>query len=79
MGNYPRIEARYYDIDLMECSLRKALNLTFAWLVDLIGGTPEWEKNYAPIFDPNADEDFDYVELPKSTGKQRLVIEGVRP
>lgn len=48
----------------MRCSLRKVLNLTYTWLFDLIGGTEQWTKDYAPIFDPNAAEDFDYVDLP---------------
>lgn len=68
MGNFPRIEARYYDIDLMDASLRKVLNLTYAWLIDLIGGSEQWEEDYAPIFrDYEAEgqhEDFDYVDLP---------------
>lgn len=36
----------------MRTPLRKVLNLTFAWLVDLIGGTDEWKKEYEPIFRP---------------------------
>lgn len=62
--NYARIEARYYEIDLMRTSVRRVLNLTYGWLFDLIGGTDQWEKDYAHVFDPDAHEDFDYVDLP---------------
>lgn len=76
MGNYPRLEARYLEIDLMECSLRKVLNLTYAWLVGLIGGTEEWEKNYAPIFDPKAAEAHDMVDVsPALAGRPRLILD----
>lgn len=78
MGNYARIEARYYDVDLMAMSLRKVLNLTYAWLVDLIGGTEQWEEDYAPIFrDFEAEgqhEDFDYVDIP--TGSDGSLVLG---
>jgi len=50
----------------MRCSLRKVLNLTYTWLFDLIGGTDQWTKDYAPIFDPAAAEDFDYVDIPQA-------------
>lgn len=77
-SNYARVEARYHDIDLMRCSLRKVLNLTYAWLVDLMGGSDEWDEHYKPIFDPprNAETgevievhpDFDYVDMPQIAG-----------
>lgn len=64
----------------MATSLRKVLNLTYAWLVDLIGGTEQWEKEYAPIFrDFEAEgqhEDFDYVDIPTSAGGS-LVLGGI--
>lgn len=63
MANYPRLEAHYHSQDLMTASLRRVLNLTYAWLVDLIGGTEAWDRDYAHIFDPEAAEDFDYVDL----------------
>lgn len=47
-------------------SVRRVLNLTYAWLFDLIGGTEQWTKDYAPVFDPNAAEDFDYVDIPQA-------------
>lgn len=50
----------------MRCSLRKVLNLTYAWLFDLIGGTDTWAKEYAPKFDPESAEDFDYVDIPQT-------------
>lgn len=60
----------------MDCSLRKVLNLTYAWLVDLIGGTDEWEKNYAPLFDPNATDEYDMVEIaPAPKGRSGLIMD----
>lgn len=60
----------------MECSLRKVLNLTYAWLVDLIGGTDEWEKNYAPLFDPKATEAYDMVDVtPAPRGRSGLIMD----
>jgi hypothetical protein len=59
----------------MELSLRKVLNLTYAWLFELIGGTDAWDKDYAPIFDDSMHEDFDYVDLPQ-TGSG-LIIGGI--
>lgn len=50
----------------MRLSLRRVLNLTYTWLFDLIGGTEQWTKDYAPIFDPDAAEDFDYVDIPQA-------------
>lgn len=58
----------------MDCSLRKVLNLTYAWLVDLIGGTEEWEKNYAPIFSPNATDEHDMVDLPAAPARKSGLI-----
>lgn len=67
-ANFARIEGSYYQIDdLMGTSLRRVLNLTYTWLFDLIGGTEVWDKEYKSIFDPNAHEDFDYVDVPEST------------
>lgn len=64
MANFARIEASYYQIDLMHAPVRKVLNLTYAWLFDLIGGTPVWDREYAHYFDPDKHEDYDYVEVP---------------
>lgn len=64
MTNYARIEARYYDVELWELPLRKILNLTYGWLIDLLGGSDEWDKHYAPIFDPSKQEN-DTVSIPK--------------
>lgn len=66
MANFARIEASYYQIDLMHAPVRKVLNLTYAWLFDLIGGTPTWDREYAHYFDPDKHQDFDYVELPQA-------------
>lgn len=47
-------------------SVRKVLNLTYAWLFDLIGGTEQWKKDYERIFSDDPDqqhEDFDYVDI----------------
>lgn len=64
----------------MAISLRKVLNLTYGWLVDLLGGSDEWEKNYAPVFrDYEAEgqhEDFDYVDIPVGTGG-KAVFSGI--
>lgn len=60
----------------MECTVRRLLNLTFGWLIDLIGGTDAWEKDYAHIFDPDKHEDYDYVDLPAGTGTG-LIIGGI--
>lgn len=63
-NSYARVEARYYDIDFAALPLRKMLNLTYAWLVDLLGGSDEWEKTYAPIFDGSEPEgDSDVVDI----------------
>lgn len=77
MGNYPRIEARYHDIDLPTTSLRKVLNLTYGWLLELLGGTETWEKDYAPIFEEHEHPDFDYVDLPTNTSASGLVLGGI--
>lgn len=60
----------------MEMSLRKLLNLTYAWLFELIGGTEQWDKDYAHLFDDSIHEDFDYVDLPQGSGSS-LVIGGI--
>ena len=49
----------------MSASIRKVLNLTYAWLYDLIGGTPVWERDYAHYFDPEKHRDYDYVDVPQ--------------
>lgn len=68
-------------IDLMQVSVRKVLNLTYAWLFDLIGGTEQWDKEYAHVFDPLAHEDFDFVDIPANVtsdeGKPKLIIGGM--
>lgn len=74
-ANYDRIEASYHQVDLMDLSSRKLLNLTFGWLFDLIGGTEEWKKHYEHVFDESQHSDFDYVELPQ--GSSGLIIGGV--
>ncbi len=60
------MEARYYQVDLMDESLRRVLNFAYDWLVDKVGGTDQWDRTYAHIFDPDKDEDFDYVEAPQA-------------
>lgn len=79
MHEYARIEARYYPGDLMEETFRRVLNLTYAWLYDLIGGSEQWEKDYAHIFDRTADEDFDYVDMPINGDSRALNIAGGGP
>jgi len=74
-ANYPRIEACYYDVELDQLPLRKVFNLTYSWLVDTIGGTDDWEKNYAPIFNVYEHPDFDYVDLPANSNG--LIFGGV--
>lgn len=67
--NYARIEARYFHIDLMDCSLRKVLNLTFDWLVEAYSYDSEgWEKNYARTFDRSLSKEefeqgYDLVDI----------------
>lgn len=56
--------------------MRKVLNLTYAWLVDLLGGTDEWKHNYEPIFVEHEHPDFDYVDAP-ATGPGGLVFGGI--
>lgn len=51
-------------------SLRKALNLTYTWLFDLIGGTDQWKKDYEHVFNPDMHADFDYVDIGPSSGTQ---------
>lgn len=68
-ANFARIEARYYELDLMEVDVRKLLNLTYGWLIDLIGGTDAWERDYAPIFEPQSQEN-DTVEITGDMGLQ---------
>lgn len=54
-------------MELEKLPLRKLFNLTYAWLIDTIGGTDDWENNYAPIFAEHEHPDFDYVDLPASS------------
>ena len=65
----------------MGCSIRKLLNFTYGWLFDLIGGTEQWDKEYAHIFDPDKHADFDYVDMPEKMvapdGKRKLVLGGL--
>lgn len=53
----------------MSMSLRKVLNLTYAWIVDLIGGSDDWDRDFAPIFAEHEHEDFDYVDLEQVLGR----------
>lgn len=55
-ANFARIEARYYELDLMQVDVRKLLNLTYGWLIDLIGGTDEWDEHYKPIFETQGND-----------------------
>lgn len=46
---YSRIEAHYYQIDLLEVSCRKFCNLVLEWLMDHVD--PEvWDKEYKDLF-----------------------------
>lgn len=77
MHEYARIEARYYPANLMDETFRRVLNLTYAWLFDLVGGTEVWEKEYAHIFDRAQGDDSDYVDIPVDPGSGSLRIGGV--
>jgi hypothetical protein len=48
-GNYGSIEAEYPNEDLLECSLRRALNLTMAWWIPRLS-IEEWDREYKHIF-----------------------------
>lgn len=63
-------------MDLEQLPLRKVLNLTYAWLIEVIGGTDDWEQDYAPIFAEHEHPDFDYVDMPKTTSSG-LVLGGI--
>lgn len=64
-------------MELTELPLRKLLNLTYGWLLEVLGGTETWEKDYAPIFAEHEHPDFDYVDLPANMTKSGLVIGGI--
>lgn len=51
----------------MEVDSRKLLNLTYGWLIDLIGGTDTWDREYKPIFEPESQEN-DTVSITGNTG-----------
>lgn len=60
----------------MDQPFRKVLNLTYSWLFELIGGTDEWKRDFEHIFDDSQHEDFDYVDLPQTTGGG-LILGGI--
>lgn len=63
-SNYGRLEAKYHDIDLLNISLRRALNLAFEFLLEAHQFDSEgWEKNFAPIFAGEDVGDSDELDI----------------
>ena len=48
-GNFARIEAAYYQIDLTVVSFRKLMNLTLAWVQNTVS-QEKWETMFADAF-----------------------------
>jgi hypothetical protein len=49
---WPYIEARYYQIDLMEVSPTKFMNLIYAWCREVIHDQMEWERFEMELTEP---------------------------
>lgn len=49
---WPFIVARYYQIDLLEVSLTKFLDLIFAWCREVIQDPTEWERFLYELEEP---------------------------